>query len=62
MTSHELTNTDENKSGSTGRWYDNGRINVNSKTAKSVPWPSSTQLVVYYDEVANELRIKPLFY
>ena len=62
MTSHELTNTDENKPGSTGRWYDTGRINVNAQISKIIPWPSATQLVIYYDEVANELRIKPLVY
>lgn len=62
MTTKDLPKPDDNVPVSTGRWYGVGRINVNCKTAKQIPWASGTQVVIIYDEVDNELRIKPLVY
>lgn len=46
----------------TGRYYAIGRINVCKEITREIPWNSCTQLVVEYDKVKDELRIKPLTY
>lgn len=46
----------------TGRYYTNGKINISTKTAKTVPWAHGTQIVTNYDPKTDELRIKRLKY
>jgi hypothetical protein len=62
MTSRKLGLSDDKEPASTGRWYPSGRINVCVQGAKKVPWASGRKLVFIYDEVKNEIRMKPLEY
>lgn len=62
MTNKDLSSSVEKSAISTGRWYTVGRINVCAQTSREVPWASGTQVVVAYDEIHDELRIKPLRY
>lgn len=59
MTDIELVQMDEETPTATGRYYEVGRINVCTKIARQVPWPSGTQVVIVYDKEKDELRIKP---
>lgn len=62
MTENNLSTSVEKQAISTGRWYTVGRINVCAQTSREVPWASGTQVVVAYDEVHDEIKIKPLRY
>ena len=46
----------------TGKWYEVGRINVCTKAKQVIPWKSGTPIVISYDEILDELKMKPLRY